>query len=86
MALFSRPAAPATADLVLEASTPYGRHWSGVDIPASTRVLADPGRLLADGDVITVHDGRTGARRFLLRVAGREGEMVRIAWLGRDGG
>jgi len=75
----------ATADLVLEATTPFGRRWTSSDVPASTRVLRDPAHLLGPGDVITVRDARSRQRRFLLLVRDRDGDYARLRWLGRDG-
>lgn len=73
------------ADVVLEATTPFGRRWSSTQIPASTRKLYDPERLLAAGGVITVHAPRNRHRLFLLKIKGRDREYAVVNWLGRGG-
>lgn len=72
-----------TADLVLEARTPYGQHWSCNELPGRVRELYDPDWLLSPGDVITVHEARTGRKLYLLRVSEREGFYAHLTRLSR---
>jgi hypothetical protein len=76
---------PGSAGLTLQATTPYGRHWTSRDLDPGTRTLADPEGLLDVGDVVGVHDRATDDLLSLLRVDSREGDLVRLRRVRRTG-
>lgn len=75
--------AASTVGFVHEAQTPYGHHWSCTGLPSHAKEVFDPDGLLSPGDVVTVHDARDGRSLYLLRVGRRDGNYVRLKWMGR---
>lgn len=78
MARPSRPAHTSAPGFVLETTTPNGRHWSCAHVPPDARTVQDPAETLAVGDLVGVHDPRTGVLEALLRVEEREGARVHL--------
>lgn len=62
-----------------DAATPIGTIWSAVEPEAdglASGDLLDAERLLGVGDIINVRSRPGGAKRFALRVTGRDDDVV----------
>lgn len=89
MGLFSRGKPVPVIGLRKDSDTPMGAIWSFIctDADCEHRLaggeLVDAERLLGAGDIINVRPPGGGARRFALRVTGREDDVVRCARVDR---